>query len=1086
MRIRDTIITVLLLLGLGLCADVSINTGGMVHIDNNAQLTVQGSWQNSGGLDAASGSVRFTGSADATITGEQTFYQLSVNLSPDAVMLCNSAIGVTSLLTVLSGALDAGTQSISMGEYGMVLAAPDAISGTLQGVPIAVGTAAYTNAIQGINLTAGTDVGNFYPLLYVSPTGRSEFLSVRNLWDLSSDNPPTGRDLTLSWNSTYDNGVNTSALQMWRSEDDGTTWFEVGAPQASVTNPRTVTAPEIDEFSLWTVGTPLFTTSAQSLDFGACEIGSVQSEQITITNTSLAPLLGTVSISSPYSVVLSGSETTAAERRGRNDKDDGRNSLSISVPVSGAVSLDVTFSPLATGSYAEDLLISFSGSGSPSKEIAVTAVATNTPAITLSPASLDFGYQAVNTTEVQQFTIQNSGTGILSGQIITPSGYSVAVAADEVVASRSRGTRDDGRKTSFTDNTLNFSLEANQSASYNLSFSPTVAQNYAGSLTINHNAAGSPSSITLAGIAEEPNLAISPASIEVTLPGFSVTTRTLTLQNTTHVPVDYTAGVYYATLQPLAQDYGTGSCTSTDKTDVSEVRGHDLEDGWMMFDLSPLPANAQITGVHFHGYVNDTYYPYWNVTPLDVDPRIADAATLHNDICAEGLSGYYLRQVEAATYSSGWKHHLLGGTAAADLQSAIAQGWFAVGICSTDDSPTWYIEFDGWNEANPPYLTVEYALLTDDTPWLTIDDLTTVSGTVPALTTITHTLGINPAGNPDGLYESSILISSDDADQPETYLPVSMTVATPVFVLDPTGLDFGDVVVGESETLQFSISNSGTAQLTGQLTPPDGFSITAAAADIATAKQRKTSLRESRDAVAFSISAGGSQSYDCTFTPTASQDYSSAVTITHNAVGGTDALNLTASGYTLDLSVTPTTINETLYIDGSTTVTVTLTNGGTGTLDWAAETDYGGSAQEWMRLDDGQFTTGQIEPGGSNEILVTLDASGLTAGTWSAIIDGTSTDPENYTFTIAVELLVKQQLPAPQNLSISAADGVVTLSWDAVTGAAQYHVYRAETPDGAYTLESDGTFGFDTRPTWSKTYDPVPQRLFFRVTADDE
>lgn len=1087
MRIRDTIIIGLLLLWVPLCGDVSINANGLVHIDNNAQLTVHGSWDNNGELNAASGSISFAGSADAAISGEQTFYQLNINLSPDAVIQCNSAIEVASLLTVLSGVLDAGTQSISMGEFGMVLAAPDAIHGALQSVPVAVGTAGYSNAIQGITLSEGTDIGNLYPLLFITPAGRSEFLSVHNLWSISSDSSPAGRDLTLSWNGVNDNGVNTASLQMWRSADQGTTWFEVGAPQMSVSNPRSVIATEIDDFSLWTVGNPLFTASSENLSFGSCDPGSVQSEQLTITNSSLVPLMGTVSVNAPYSVALSGSELTGSIRQKSSTMDDVRNSLAITVPVSGSVSLDVTFSSMNPGTYEEGLLIGFTGSGNPSKEIELTGVISNNPEITLSTISIDFGYQAVNTTAVQQFTIQNSGIGTLSGDIITPSGFTVAAASSELMASHQRSTRDEHHKSIVSENTLNFSLETSESAIYDLTFAPTVAQDYGASLTINHNAAGGSSVISLDAIAEEPNLVITPATIEGTLPGFaSTSTSIISLQNTTHVPVDYSAGVYHATLAPLSVDYGTGTCTTAAKTDVSEVRGHDQEDGWMMFDLGSLPSDAQITAVTFHGYVNETIYPYWNVTPLDVDPRTADAATLYSDITAESLSGYYLRQVETSSYAPGWKHHQLGGAILSDLQSAFSQGWFAMGICSTDNSSNWFIEFDGWNEPNPPYLTVEYTLVTDILPWLTIDNLTSVTGTVPAFTTVTHSVGMHPAGNPDGLYEASILISSNDADTPESYLPVSMTIATPLFALDPTSLDFGDVAVGSTETRQFTISNSGTAQVSGQITLPDGFAVMAAAEDISAAKQRENVLRESRDAVAFSVAAGGSQTYDCTFTPMASQDYSGTIAFTHNAQGGSDALSLAASGYTLDFSITPASIDETLYIDGSTTVTVVLSNAGTGVLDWTAETNYGGLPGTWMYLNGSQSVTGAIDPDGSNELFVSLDASGLTAGTWTATIDGTSTDPAHPTFSIAVELLVKEQLASPQNLSISVVSGIVTLNWDAVAGAVQYHVYRAETPEGEYLQESGGALNLDPAPSWSKSYDPVPERLFFRVTADDE
>jgi len=47
-------------------------------------------------------------------------------------------------------------------------------------------------------------------------------------------------------------------------------------------------------------------------------------------------------------------------------------------------------------------------------------------------------------------------------------------------------------------------------------------------------------------------------------------------------------------------------------------------------------------------------------------------------------------------------------TVNADLQSALTSNFFTTGIVSRDDSPDYYIIFDGWNELQSPYLTIEY------------------------------------------------------------------------------------------------------------------------------------------------------------------------------------------------------------------------------------------------------------------------------------------------------------------------------------------------------------------------------------------
>jgi hypothetical protein len=50
----------------------------------------------------------------------------------------------------------------------------------------------------------------------------------------------------------------------------------------------------------------------------------------------------------------------------------------------------------------------------------------------------------------------------------------------------------------------------------------------------------------------------------------------------------------------------------------------------------------------------------------------------------------------------------LGTTANADMELALAQGWFAMGMDSRDNSTSYWINFDGWNQTNIPYLKVSY------------------------------------------------------------------------------------------------------------------------------------------------------------------------------------------------------------------------------------------------------------------------------------------------------------------------------------------------------------------------------------------
>ncbi len=83
------------------------------------------------------------------------------------------------------------------------------------------------------------------------------------------------------------------------------------------------------------------------------------------------------------------------------------------------------------------------------------------------------------------------------------------------------------------------------------------------------------------------------------------------------------------TCYPQTVNYWSGTTDGVTKTDVSEVRGLNIEDGWFMFDVSAIPDGATIDSIRFYGYVNATNWPYWSATPLPgLDPLTATASDL--------------------------------------------------------------------------------------------------------------------------------------------------------------------------------------------------------------------------------------------------------------------------------------------------------------------------------------------------------------------------------------------------------------------------------------------------------------------------
>ncbi|HNX00820.1 MAG TPA: choice-of-anchor D domain-containing protein, partial [Candidatus Cloacimonadota bacterium] len=112
----------------------------------------------------------------------------------------------------------------------------------------------------------------------------------------------------------------------------------------------------------------------------------------------------------------------------------------------------------------------------------------------------------------------------------------------------------------------------------------------------------------------------------------------------------------------------------------------------------------------------------------------------------------------------------------------------------------------------------------------------------------------------------------------------------PVFNLTPASLDFGPIMTGQTATHTFTISNTGNALLTGNITTPTGYSV------VQSAKLSRAQVE--RNTLGYSVAVGSSHTYTVTFAPTLVQPYNGNISITSNDVNHpTNSLSVTGSGY---------------------------------------------------------------------------------------------------------------------------------------------------------------------------------------------
>jgi PKD repeat protein len=176
-----------------------------------------------------------------------------------------------------------------------------------------------------------------------------------------------------------------------------------------------------------------------------------------------------------------------------------------------------------------------------------------------------------------------------------------------------------------------------------------------------------------------------------------------------------------------------------------------------------------------------------------------------------------------------------------------------------------------------------------------------------------------------GVYEGSININSNDPNQPSSTIPVTMTVTgIPQIAVTPQVLDFGALQVGASASLNFTISNNGTDELT------------------------LTGLTSAESAFAFSsaesltIAPGNSQVINVTFTPAAVTDYAATLSLDNNA-GDPVLVNLSGSGIPAPaLTISPDAFEVELIAGEDTTLVTNIGNVGEADLDYSIQSSSEG------------------------------------------------------------------------------------------------------------------------------------------------
>lgn len=204
--------------------------------------------------------------------------------------------------------------------------------------------------------------------------------------------------------------------------------------------------------------------SPSSITFGSVAVNGTASQSVTLSNSGGSDLIVTQA-----TISTSGFTSTGA-------------TFPMTIAAGHQANLNIVFSPKTIGTVAGVVSVMSSASGSPATvTVSGTAVATAT-LLSASPTSLNFGNVLTGAASTMSATLSNTGSSNVTISIVSPTGTGVMTSGVSA----------------------GLILAPGQSATLNVTYSPTAAGSLTGSVTIASNATNSPATITLSGAATQP------------------------------------------------------------------------------------------------------------------------------------------------------------------------------------------------------------------------------------------------------------------------------------------------------------------------------------------------------------------------------------------------------------------------------------------------------------------------------------------------------------------------------------------------------------------------------------------------------
>ncbi len=585
--------------------------------------------------------------------------------------------------------------------------------------------------------------------------------------------------------------------------------------------------------------------------------------------------------------------------------------------------------------------------------------------------------------------------------------------------------------------------------------SPFLTSGAAGGLSLsNIGSAGTTISFNN-GVVAPANITWIPTSITKSLAPNATTSQSLGIGNTGGMTLDYTCSLPTTTTTVLDETFATTS----------------LPTNWTQTYVSGTNVPWAFTTGGYSGHPSAAYDGSYNARlftasyAASVTKLITPSLNLSSSSSAS-LSFWHTQELWYSDQDELRVYYRTSSTGAWNLLASYTNSiasWTQETIALPNLSSTYYIAFEG--TAKYGYgVCLDKVVVTKQsgspTPWVSLNGGTTVSGSiVSGGATQSITVGFNSSGLTAGTYNSSITIISNSSANSTVSIPVTLNVIEPQIAVSVTSLAYGTVQINTSQNQTFQISNAGSATLSGNITTPAGYAVVLGRGEAenqpAKALWGSQNASEDRNTLAYSVVAGGTNTYTISFAPTAVQAYNGSTTITHNATGSSKTISLTGQGGKPTLGLSATAFSSTRAPGQTENQSLTVSNSGNMLLNYSLTLS---GSPSWLRLNGGTTVSSSIGSGAAaHSVSLSFNAAGLSPGDYTATINGTSNDPSNPAFNLSAALTVISPIgistPAGGEQWPDGSEQAVQFNYAGAGSTVAFHY----STNGGITWNSEGT-----------------------------